>query len=396
GARFAYRSRDMDGYMENLTLGTDEPGRDEETIRLTVAWDVNPDMDVTLKVEHSEFDVTGRQIEIVEEEPAAGSGLTYSQILAVGAGGLFTPQDPSVLNNTQDFKRSSNGDFSNNTTDNITLTANYDLGDNVITIIAASNSYDYEELCDCDFTGANVFSLLSEEDYEQYSFEARITSAVGETFEYIGGIYYQDSDLEFNDNFFVDSNSILINAVNAQQPGAGNLISDIVVPRDFQQDAELWSAFLQVTWNIATDWRLTFGGRFSSEDKSASRVLDVTNIDGSPIVPPALKAGVEAVLAGVFGFETQNLSGDRTEDNFAPSITAEWDAAEDLMLYANASQGFKSGGYDVRSNATPDSVIITPPGSFEYEEEEALSFEVGAKTTLLDGAAELNVAVFFT
>ncbi|ARN75939.1 TonB-dependent receptor [Oceanicoccus sagamiensis] len=393
GARLAYRNRSMDGYMENLTNGDDEPGRDEETIRFIINMDVTDDLDISLKYESGDFDVTGRQIEIVEEEPSDTSGLTYAQILFAGGGGVFPPQDISVLNNTQDYRRSSNGDYSENSTENITLTANYAVADHTLTVIAASNSYDYEELCDCDFTGANVFLLLSEEDYEQYSFEARIASDVGQTFEYIGGMYYQDSDLEFTDDFQVAANSIIADVVNvnpaAPAPGLGEFMRDTSAMRDFQQDSELWSVFAQVTWNIADDMRLTLGGRYSDEEKEASRAIDVTNPDGSALT------GAQAIVAPgvydvVFGLETHEVADKRTEDNFAPLITGEWDMNEEVMLYATASQGYKSGGFDVRSNAAP------PTGTFEFGEEEATSFEFGAKTSLLDGAAELNVAMFFT
>ncbi|MGK0499150.1 MAG: outer membrane receptor protein involved in Fe transport [Oceanicoccus sp.] len=309
-------------------------------------------------------------------------GLTYGQVLFAGAGGLFPGQDISVLNNTQDFKRSSNGDFSENSTENITFTANYALTDHTLTFILGSNSYDYEELCDCDFTGANVFTLASEEDYEQYSFEARIASDLGQDFDYIGGVYYQESDLEFNDNFSVANNSIIPLLVDGS-------LSDTAVPRAFQQDSELWSVFAQVTWNIRDDMRLTVGGRYSDEDKDASRVIEIKGIDGADL------QGAQAVVApivyeSVFLLEAHSLSDKRSESNFAPVITGEWDMSDDVMFYATASQGYKSGGFDVRSNAPP------PSGSFEFEEEEATSFEVGAKTTLLDGAAELNVALFFT
>ena len=75
----------------------------------------------------------------------------------------------------------------------------------------------------------------------------------------------------------------------------------------------------------------------------------------------------------------------------------------------SASRGYKSGGFDARSNASPsaDPTPINPNaptgtnqqvliGSFEFEEEEALSFELGMKTSLLEGAAELNAALFRT
>lgn len=390
--RLAYRNRTLDGYIDNLTTGTDDPGRDEETIRLTLSSDVSDDLSLTFKYESGDFDVTGRQIEIVDEEPSAATGLTYGQILFAGAGGLFTGQGPSVLNNTQDFQRSSNGDFSNNSTENITLTADYALGDGAVTFILGSNSYDYTELCDCDFTGANVFTLLSEEDYEQVSFEVRYTSPVGEPFEYIAGVYYQDSDLEFTDDFLVAADSILVGALNGGAAvGPGSAIAGTVVAREFEQDSELLSAFAQVTWNLSDTFRLTFGGRFSQDEKSASRELIFNNIDGSALAAPATTA---AVYAGVFLVEQHALTGDREQDNFSPLLLAEWDVNDDMMVYASASQGFKSGGYDVRSNASPDFALS--PGTFEFDEEEAGSLEIGTKMTLLDGAAELNVAVFYT
>ena len=401
GARLAYRNRSMDGFVENLTSGDDEPNREEETVRLTLDWDVTANLDFSLKYEHGEFDVIGRPIEIEGEETSIHPnfqpfGLNYSQILHSFG------QDESVLNNTHDFKRSSNGDYSDNTTDNIALTANYHVGGNVITLIAASTSYDYEEDCDCDFTGANVFTLLSEEDYEQYSFEARIASGVGETFEYIAGVYYQESDLEFQDTLFIADNSILVGTLNADTAGSGTLVGGTSGPHAFQQDAELMSVFAQMTWNMSDDVRLTFGGRFSSEDKSASRNTDVVNFDGTPITPKLKKDSTELVYAKVFNSEAHTVEGDRSEDNFAPSIIGEWDVSADVMLYATASQGFKSGGFDARSLASPDENPNSDindevsRGTFEYEEEEATSFEMGAKTTLLNGAAEINYAVFLT
>lgn len=400
GARLAYRNRTMDGYMENLTNGNDEPNRDEETIRVIFDWQASEDLNLTFKYETSDFDVNGRQIEIDKEEPSLNpsfGGLNYSQILA-GAFG----QDLSVLNNYQDGRRSSNGDYSENSTDNFTLNANYVLGEGTLTVIGAFMEYDYEELCDCDFTAGNVFSLISEEEYEQTSFEVRFDSGTGETFEYITGFYYQDSELEFADQFFLPADSVLVGALDTSWAAGdipfpyapGSAIASTSAPRSFQQDTELWSAFIQFTYNMSDDLRLTFGGRYSNEEKDASRSLDVANLDGSDITDPLAKGQAVGVYTGVFLFEPHDLNDSRSEDNFSPMITAEYDLNEDVMLYATASQGFKSGGFDVRSNASPDTPF--PVGTFAYDEEEATSFEAGAKTTLLGGAAELNVAVFFT
>ena len=158
GARLAFRDRSTDGYVKNLTLDRDEPQRDEQTVRLMLSVAADREMDGTLKYEHGKFDVTGRQIEIVNDQPsvypAPYLGLTEGEILR-GVWG----QGASVLNNSLDYNRSSNGDYSKNDSDNATLTINYQLGDHTLTSISNWLSYKYDELCDCDFTGASLFNV---------------------------------------------------------------------------------------------------------------------------------------------------------------------------------------------------------------------------------------------
>jgi iron complex outermembrane recepter protein len=418
GARFAYRNRTMDGFVENV-LGNDEPNRDEQTARLTLRWDVTSDIDATLKVERSDFDVEGRQIELVEFRPSMNAnfnGADWSEIL-VGMGAPAGTQDTQL-----DHKRAANGDTSENTTDNVTLTVNVSLGDYTLTSITAGLQYDYTELCDCDFTGADLFFVESVEDYAQVSQELRIASPVGETLEWIAGLYYQDSELEFGDRFLVSNDSILpqvLDTLFSLSPtlgpyypaGTAEALRGITVPRYYKQDTELWSVFLQTTWNVTDSLHLTFGGRYSAEEKEARRALTVFDTNGMemPIdtrFTPNTHMGMDYLLGRVFNMARHDLSSDRDKNNFAPLIGVEFDINEDMMTYAVWTQGFKSGGFDVRSNApnwdTPIGGISSaleftvPAGAFEYEEEEAENIEIGIKSSLAGGVAELNVAYFYT
>lgn len=428
GARFAYRKRTLDGFVENIDFG-DEPERDEETARLVLRWDVTSNLDATMKYEHGTFDVKGRQIEIVGDQPSlnpALGGANWSQTLA-----SFPGVSSSVLDVSENGKRSSNGDFSENTTDNLTLTVNYAMGEYTLTSITAGLEYDYDELCDCDFTGADLFFVRSQEEYEQISQEFRITSPVGETFEWIAGGYYQKSELNFQDRFYVSpTGSALPNLLDTILPvkfrsnpadpnssvypaGTANmLMHGLAVPREFEQDSELWSGFAQVTWNIRDDMRLTVGGRYSYEEKEASRTLTATDATGA-VIPydesfiPNTSMGTDYLLGSVFKVARHDLKGDRDEDNFSPLVTFEYDVNDDLMAYATWTKGYKSGGYDVRSNAPPQDTVIdnpissaldvtVPAGAFDYDEEQAESIEVGFKSTLAGGAAEINMAYFYT
>ncbi|MGJ8686312.1 MAG: TonB-dependent receptor, partial [Spongiibacteraceae bacterium] len=140
GVRAAARVKRFGGYMENLTLDRDEPGRDEKTLRLVFDWTPGDNTSVTFKTEQSVFDVTGRQIEIVNDQPSVRpatsgaqgddfNGRTYAEMMdetnlviggaviggqPIGAVVIQIDEDSSVLNNYQDLKRSNNGDFSNN------------------------------------------------------------------------------------------------------------------------------------------------------------------------------------------------------------------------------------------------------------------------------------------
>lgn len=432
GARLAVRKRDMDGYIENLTLDKDEPNRDEGTVRLLLDWAATDNLQALFKFEVGKFDVTGRQIEIINDQPSNhpvfgntffgadpnGDGQrNYSEILFNTSvpGAINIQSDASVLNNMLDYKRSSNGDFSNNDTQNFTMNIDYALDDYTLTFITGIMSYEYTELCDCDFTGAEVFKVEFEEEYKQFSQEFRITSPVGEFMEYIAGAYYHKSELDFYDSILVTSDVLpdLINLGDLAAGGtlgnptdgpgdAGDEIRNLGTPRTFTTDTELFSAFLQMTFNLTDTLRLNLGGRYSTETKEGERKLDFTDNTTGERKP---NGEVDSVVAINFSAERHDLSGERDESNFAPSVNVQYDVSDWAMVYATWSKGFKSGGFDARSNASPaanapdpsnpaDNTILI--GTFVYEEEQAQSLELGAKTTLLDGAAELNIALFYT
>lgn len=414
--RLAATYREVDGHIENATLGTDDPSREELTFRGWLELDVTENVFAALKAEVGEFDVTGRQIEIAQELPAAAgpfTGLTYSQILAAFG------QDPSVLNNTADFVRSSNGDFSNNDTEEFVLQVDWQVGGNTLTSITAYSAYDFDELCDCDFTGGNVFNVSMGEEFDQTSQELRLTSPAGGIVDYILGAYYETSDLEFRDTILLPGNSVLVPILNANpafngtplQGIAGTAVADTGTPRFFSQDARSYSVFAQLGWNMSEEFRTTFGLRYSKEKKEATRTLSITEIDGDPLV--GLQAvAAPSVYAAVFNVrrtDLHDLSGSRDEDQVLPSLTVEWAPDEDTMLYVSWSKGAKSGGFDARSNnptvppgtacvAANDPVGCLPPngvGTFEFEEERATNFEMGAKLHI-GNRFELNAAIYMT
>ncbi len=396
--RLAILDRTIDGYYDNKTLDRDESDEDVGVFRGSLKWDVNDDLTINLKVEDGSFDVKGRFLEIVNPVGA----VPYAGVLSALTGGAY------VLDTKQDFKRQSNGDTSENDTENVTLNIDYGIGDHTLTLITGYNAYEFEEECDCDFTGASIFYADTTEEYEQYSQEIRITSPGGETFDYIAGFFYQSTDLDFEDAIRIPSDSLLLPAFAATLTGLGladpSVITNTSTERTFEQDSDLWSVFAQVTWNLSEETRLTLGGRYTDEDKDASRRQ--FHVDNTGAVTPIGAVTDDLnVFYGLFRIEPYDeIKDDRSESAFTPLVTLQHDLNPDVMLYATYTTGFKGGGFDVRSNAHPDASVVNAlragvidlVGVFEFEEEEAESLELGGKFTLADGAAELNVAVYYT
>lgn len=412
GARLAVRYREADGYLDNLTLSRDEPGRDDIAGRLTLELAPDDDFNASLRLETGSFDVDGRQVEIFGELPSAPYrrprdntvqtpsplflGRTYGQILANTTlppqmGGIVLwQQDPGVLNNTLDYQRSSNGDWSRLDTREAALTVNWRVGSVTVTSVTGYSEYELDELCDCDFTGAHVFTAGITEDFDQFSQELRLTSDTGGTLEWIGGVFYQTYDLVETDYVHVPANSIIVPLLNVTPglpPGSGAAFANSANPRLFMQDSELYAVFAQATWNISDAFRLTVGGRYSNEDKSGSRANDLTAGVGGASLPPGL---IDVLYNAVFGISRHSVSGSRSESKFTPLVNLQFRFGDDSMAYLSWARGNKSGGYDARSNKSP-----AQGGTFEYEPEEADSYELGLKWRI-GRSAELSAAAFYT
>ena len=130
--------------------------------------------------------------------------MTYAQIL-----GIFG-HPGGIADALLDDRRSADGrDSSENEVDNVTLKLDWALGDNTLTAISGYMSYEFLEICDCDYTAAPVFTVLLDEEYEQFSQEVRLVSPGGEDVDWLVGAFYQSSDLDFVDSIDVPTNSVL-------------------------------------------------------------------------------------------------------------------------------------------------------------------------------------------
>jgi outer membrane receptor protein involved in Fe transport len=403
--RLALRYYDDDGYFDNNLNGHEEAGREDITWRGTLAWDINDRTEAILKVEQTSFDLDGRSDEILftYTNPIEGDpffGMTYPESAELV--GALTGQDIGSDDGKQNYKRNTNIDESSDTdTTNVTLTVNWE-GDNFsITSVTGYLDYDTDDHLDSDGAGIDAFTAHQKEEYEQFSQELRFTSPGGETIDWIAGMYYQDWDLDYSSDFMVDDES-LWSALGIIGPAIGNpelaalgALSNLLSQRKYSGDSETWAVFAQATWSMTDTIRLTLGGRYTDEQKTGNRRMDIYNsatgeLDLVQAITGSAVFGVDfANLGEATGgaFPIHDLKASRSEDFFTPSAILEWDVTDETMLYASVSSGSKAGGFDARGNQAKD---------FEYDDESVLAYELGAKSRLLDNRLELNAALFYS
>lgn len=387
-ARIAIRDYQEEGYIDNSFKNQDETIRDEKAYRLSLLWEPTASTNILLKVEHDKFDGDGRQIEIVQDDPNLATGLTFNQYLS-----LFGHPEGITESDLNFERQADNNEFSRNELDNITLTANTMLADYTLTSISSLVSYEFTEECDCDYVAAPVFNVDINEEYQQFSQELRIVSPLSDTFDWIGGFYFQRSETALDDRIKVPANSILLLANSTLAP-----IADTSAGRNYTLDSDMWSVFFQGNFHINNELTLTAGARYTSEKKDGHREMNIRELANSTIGSGTIVTNpMTAILYNVafaiqneqspLSSEGHNLTNSRDESSFTPLINLQYKINNDIMTYLSASTGFKAGGFDARGNNV---------GSWEFEEEEATSYEYGIKSSLFDNTLEVNLAIYRT
>ncbi|WP_340317383.1 TonB-dependent receptor [Rhizorhabdus argentea] len=118
-----------------------------------------------------------------------------------------------------------------------------------------------------------------------------------------------------------------------------------------------YAAFTDHTFSVSDRFRLLGGIRFNRDEKTSKQTRRVSGVVNCPLVPV-----------------------DRDWEAWTPRFGAQFDVADDAMLYGQWSRGFKSGGF--ASNSCRD----------EFDPEKITALEAGIKTRLLNNHVRFNLS----
>jgi len=147
-------------------------------------------------------------------------------------------------------------------------------------------------------------------------------------------------------------------------------------------DTSSEALFGQGTYQIDDQWALTLGGRYTRDEKDAD-VFRYTY------------AGVKFLDRGDYSADPIVVNSDFSTkadwSKFSPHASLRYQMDPSLMFYASYSNGFKSGGVDMRAD-----VSLNPDAQNPYDPEVVDTFEIGMKSELLDGRLRLNASTFYS
>jgi len=239
------------------------------------------------------------------------------------------------------------------------LTATFETGIGDIKSITAFREMEWDDALDLDGSPLPLAHTQRLSDYDSFSQELQLTGENDRLNYVIGAYYFEDDGYTENPQFFF---------------GGANIFDS-----QYGFTTEAFAAYGQLDYALNERFTITGGLRYTDETKTIERkntTLAPLDIGGGIILP----AGTPLIPEGT--------SGETGFNNLSPQVTLNYEASEDVNLYAKYAKGFKSGGFNGEAGTVAET--LRP-----YDSEIVDSFEIGAKTRFWDGRAQLNAAAFF-
>ncbi|MDX2221843.1 MAG: TonB-dependent receptor [Rhodospirillaceae bacterium] len=352
----AYYAND-NGYTKNLTTGERINDENSKGVRgaLRVLMADNVTWDAVIEYVNSQ---QGNIANVYD--PATGDRITRS--------GLRKGKTGTTFSTPTTFLAGEKGTWGlHNSTKTLSLISNFEVAADDITINfisgfrGLSHEFMTDRLTTSTFpTGGAVNA--TDGDYDQYTQEIKANgTAVDGKLEYVIGAFYLFED---NTTDFADGN-------NTNAAGVVTTFADRVL----RNKTESMAGYLQIDYNVAEELTFTAGIRYTDEKKQVDFQPNI-----NPRVAVANLFSTRDIIAG-------GIPVSRKTNLWTPRFALNYQVTDDIMLFATATRGFKSGGWNARGT---NAGAIQP-----FDPEIVWNYEAGARTDLFDNRLRFNVTGFY-
>ncbi len=359
---------DRGGYVDNLHTGNDVNTEGNWGLRAKFVLDASEDLRLTAAFDYREVDQTTRTYDIAGYNNPPGGPLS-----------LFQPNGPALVD-ADPFDRTISQDFEGVErleSFGASLTADLSFDGIAVKSITAVRTHDYFQSYDADNTEVPITIREAPEEMDSFMQEIRVSSENDNALQWIvGATYYtQETVNEFSsqlNNETLVSDDLLATIVGLPAElliAFGVLIPPFGDTRSVgETDLDSLAGYANITYRLTERLQLNAGIRYTREEKSIAYVQDS---------PPANQ---------FFGLpQIPFTEASTTFDATTPAIGLDFAVTDDILTYAKASRGFKSGGFN-------DSFASSPGDLFDQET--LWNYEVGLKSTFWNQRARFNMALY--
>ena len=331
---------ERDHYTENLLPGFDDIDDEEvKSVRGALRFLPSDTLTIDLSAQYEE-----REGSMVFDSYTEPSDLFFPRLFT---NALFTLEPHKTYSDVNASDRREDT--------NVTLSVDWALSENV-TLISKTGYLTNEWEQNSDNDGIAGFAVRATVGHESDTWSQELNlyaSLMDNKLDLLTGLYIYRDDLEW----FTDLPLNFLDDLLGLPP-----FTSFVSTR-FQQDTDAYGIFFDATYHVSDGWRIYGGVRASGEEKDAS-------IESLQVAP----------VCG-FGLPSSQLNNDWEDVSFRVGV--QHDLSEQANIYAQYSQGFRSGGFDTSSC------------NDEYDQENVDAVEVGFKSTFADGRVALRSSAFY-
>ena len=203
--------------------------------------------------------------------------------------------------------------------------------------------------------GSNT--ILTDTLAQQFSQEIKLNGTIGaDLINYVAGVYY------FREDVKTDIADIVFNNLNAD--------------RIIRNSTDAKAAYAQADLNVTSKLKLTAGIRYTDETKTLQ--LQDNRLNCAPTVCLDTANLIAANGVAIPTRQNAKVWTPRFAVNFTPN--------RDVLLFASATRGFKSGGWNARGTTNATFLPFGP--------EKVWSYEGGIKSDLFNRRVRMNITAF--
>jgi len=373
-ARAAIRRQTSDGFGVNILDGSNFNAVDLFSYRATVDVDVTDNFFVRLNVHGAK-----------DRSQAIGFrhlGLTTDGSTPCSVELAFTGACVDALGYRIDSDDVFEGEFDNLrdiTTDTVGgyIEAQWSIGSVNLTSVTAFDDLEHIYPEDNDASPLDLLEIDFGVESETFSQELRLDGS-SDRANWVAGLYYLSEDLTQNQT--IDLFGQLRAFTGGLSDPTGSVTgAPILFGRTVNvQETEAFAVFGQISYELADDFTVTVGGRYTDETK---RFDALTRLEDEAVFGPN-------------GFTIINLTDLENNDGaFSWRIAADYSINGNALAYASVSRGFKSGGFN---GGFPDLDPVVATRQLQpFGPEFLTAYELGIKSDLFNGDLRLNAALFY-